>query len=586
MKARLSVVGFLLCFASCHPSPPIMESGLAGVRIESILDQHFVAERSSENLKYIAQFWRIAGGPGYDSCLSRIEAEVKSLTTASHPGDQIIGYEILEDPPTGPAWVPQDAVLSMESPEIRVLHSYASTPVMLCQNSFPCDLSAPVVYIPGGNSDEQYSQTDVRGRIVLCDAPAASAYRIAYDRGAAGLLSTHMPSYNKPQQHPDIIAESALPYDDQRKPFAINISPRIAAELKRLLISQPVDLRVQVKTSFVERPLRILAAEIRGNVKPDERIVLVAHLDHYKPGANDNASGSAALLEILRSIVTSIGDGTLIPPARTVTFLWVDEYRGTGSWMKRDPERVKNVLAAFVLDMVGGDPEKTGGSFRVERMPDPSTIWFRPPEQHSGWGTGTWDKRNLFGSFLNDYYLSIIAQRSNREGWKTTSNVWEGGSDHDPFLWRKIPAVLSWHFPDFAYHSSMDQVSNISAREMKNAGVSIGTAAFQLSMGSEDIARSILQTVSVASKKRLELLKAQLKDEIEETQSQGQQAFEAAKRQEKDILETWAAWYDQALESVLRVPAQTPSHAFEVEVQRERDELQKSVVTTKAIFGL
>ena len=44
----------------------------------------------------------------------------------------------------------------------------------------------------------------------------------------------------------------------------------------------------------------------------------------------------------------------------------------------------------------------------------------------------------------------------------------------------------------------MDQVGNISAREMKNAGVSIGTAAFQLSMGSEGIARSILQTVSVA----------------------------------------------------------------------------------------
>ena len=105
-------------------------------------------------------------------------------------------------------------------------------------------------------------------------------------------------------------------------------------------------------------------------------------------------------------------------------------------------------------------------------------------------------------------------------------------------------------------------------------------------MGSEDIVRSILQTVSVASKKRLELLKAQLKEEIEESQSQGQQAFEAAKRQEKDILETWATWYDQALESVLRVPAQTPSHAFEVEVQRERDALQKSVLTTEAIFGL
>lgn len=72
----------------------------------------------------------------------------------------------------------------------------------------------------------------------------------------------------------------------------------------------------------------------------------------------------------------------------------------------------------------------------------------------------------------------------------------------------------------------MDQVSNVCAREMKNAGVSIGTAAFQLSMGSEGSARSILQTVSVAWKKRLELGKTQLKEELEETQSQGSQAFE------------------------------------------------------------
>jgi hypothetical protein len=158
VKARLAVVGFLLCFASCHPSPPIRESEPASARIESILDQYFVAELSYENLKYVTQFWRIAGGPGYDSCLSRIEAEVKSLTTASHPGDQIISYEILEDPPTGQVWVPEDAVLSMESPEIRVLQSYASTPVMLSQNSFPRDLTAPAVYVPGGNSDEQYSQ--------------------------------------------------------------------------------------------------------------------------------------------------------------------------------------------------------------------------------------------------------------------------------------------------------------------------------------------------------------------------------------------------------------------------------------------
>jgi len=341
-----------------------------------------------------------------------------------------------------------------------------------------------------------------------------------------------------------------------------------------------------VKTSFTDGPVKTLQAEIPGISAPDERVVIAAHLDHYKPGANDNASGAATLLEILRSLASSIQKGEIPLPSRTLTFLWVDEYRGTSAWMKRNSENLDKVLAAFVLDMVGGDPAKTGGQFRVERMPDPGTVWLRAPDRHSGWGSGSWDKSKLFGSFLNDYYLAIVESRAKSTGWKTTENVWEGGSDHDPFLWKGIPAVLSWHFPDYAYHTSMDGVENISLREIANAGTTIGRAAYQLALGSEDVARMALQSVDTAWAKRLEIIKLLTKMELADVQAAEARAREAVLQLEKQILEAWGLWYDQAFESVLRIPVIQPSPQLVIEVRTRREKNQRELSDQKAALGL
>ena len=584
--ARVAGVAFLFLLASCSRFIPFGTTDQTPAGIQSSLEGQYSAERAMEDLRYFAQHWRIPGGPEYNACLSRIESDLRPWTTTSIDEHPLVRLQILEDSSSRKVWVPEDAELSMESPEVQVLHTYTATPVMLCENSFPADITAPLVYVPGGNYEDHYSQFEVNGRIVLCDAAASRSCRIAMSRGAAGVVSCYVPPYNRPAEHPDIIAESGIPYDFQRKPFAINISPRTADELKRRLRVGQIVVRIKVKTSFIDAPIRILQAEIPGKTRPEERVVLVTHLDHYKPGANDNASGSATLLEILRSTAASIQRRDIPPPARTMTFLWVDEYRGTGSWIKRNSGKLEKILAAFVLDMVGGDPEKTGGQFRVERMPDPGTVWMRPPDRHSGWGTGSWDKSKLFGSFLNDYYLSLVGSRSSSTGWKVTDNVWEGGSDHDPFLWRKVPAVLSWHFPDFAYHSSMDGIGNISLKELSHAGITIGRAAYQLALGTDDVARMALQSVDTAWSKRLETIKVLTTMEMGEIQSADASSREAVKQHEKQILDAWAVWYDEALESVLRISADQPSPDLVNEVRLRRDTLHNQVTSLKAALGL
>jgi aminopeptidase YwaD len=560
-------------------------SGTTALRFDSFL----FGTQALDDARYFTQFWRIGGGPGFDSCVSYISRRLQlagfSRGLPREP-NSIGSMMVQEDPSSGPVWIPENAVLSLTNPLARVLHSYAQTPVLLCHNSFPQDLTAELVNLNGGSRAAEYENVDVKNKIVLCDVPPGPVFRQAIQHGARGVISSYVPPYNAPEKFPTNISEGSIPYDVQARSFGLKISLATAGELRRMLMNTKVSVRVQVQSSFAATPTKTLIAEIPGNTRPDQRIVLVAHLDHYRPGANDNASGSATLLEIARGIASGIQTGTLQPPGRTLTFLWVDEYRGTGFWMKRNELILKDVQAAFVLDMVGGNPATTGGMFRVERMPDPGVVWTRPPDQHSGWGAGQWPKEKLRGNYLNAFYLSIIRDRSEATGWKTTQNVWEGGSDHDPFLQRGIPAVLSWHFPDYGYHASMDSITNISPVEMQNAGVSIATASYLLASGDATIAERALSDVKAACDDRLTLLEGIARKELASARSKSTDALVSAISQEREIIDAWGRWYEEALRSVLSLPVSAPSDRLRATIVDEVRRLNQRVHAMEQVLGL
>jgi len=109
-----------------------------------------------------------------------------------------------------------------------------------------------------------------------------------------------------------------------------------------------------------------------------EEIVLIAHLCHPAPGANDNASGSATLAEIACQINTMVTNGLIPPPQRTIRFLWVPEFSGTVPWLKLyDKQRDKRTIhAALNLDMVGESPARIGTPLTIygQSMSTPSLL--------------------------------------------------------------------------------------------------------------------------------------------------------------------------------------------------------------------
>jgi aminopeptidase YwaD len=328
-----------------------------------------------------------------------------------------------------------------------------------------------------------------------------------------------------------VLQWGAIPYADDRQSFGFKATPRAARRLRERLAAGPVHVHVEVDTVFHRRPVRTLVAEFPGAVLPDERIVLVAHVQ--EPGANDNASGCGTLAAVALAIQRAIRDGQIPPPARTLTLLWGDENRASDAWIAEDKARASRVVAMMSLDMTGEDTAKTGGTFLIEKGPDPTAFWQRPSDPHTEWGASEVDRSLLRGSFLNDLHLAVALRRARDTGWVVRTNPYEGGSDHTSFAKIGVPALLSWHFTDRYYHTNLDTIDKVSAKEMGHVAALIATtAAFLATADASDVA----PLTRLLERARDERLTAERRDSAP-----------------AEVMEAWKVWYDEAVASLARL---------------------------------
>ena len=107
-----------------------------------------------------------------------------------------------------------------------------------------------------------------------------------------------------------------------------------------------------------------IIVEVKGAGKPDEIIVVAAHYDTARntPGANDNASGVAALLELARLMKDR-------NPGRTLRLIAVvneeppyfqTDRMGSSIYAKQAKERGENIVAMLSLETIGYYSDKPG----------------------------------------------------------------------------------------------------------------------------------------------------------------------------------------------------------------------------------
>src|SRR6185295_6817738 len=169
----------------------------------------------------------------------------------------------------------------------------------------------------------------------------------------------------------DLIRWGHLDARGRRNAFAIMISLREARALQqRLRRGETITLHAVVRARNDDAmPYETLIATIPGTNAAAGEIVFSCHLDHEKPGANDNASGCAANLEIARTLKRLIDTKRIPPPSRTIRFIWPSEMTGTIAYLAKYPELAARIRAAVHLDMVGADPFITKSVLHVTRSP-------------------------------------------------------------------------------------------------------------------------------------------------------------------------------------------------------------------------
>ena len=123
--------------------------------------------------------------------------------------------------------------------------------------------------------------------------------------------------------------------------------------LWRLLDSGPVQAEVNIGGSFSGKPAEVYntVAEIPGNEKPDEVVIIGAHLDSWDlaTGATDNGTGSTAVLEAARALKKSG-----VKPKRTIRFvLFTGEEQGLNgskAYVAKHQDELKKISAVLVHD--------------------------------------------------------------------------------------------------------------------------------------------------------------------------------------------------------------------------------------------
>jgi hypothetical protein len=384
------------------------------------------------------------------------------------------------------AWTPQSAQIVLLAPKSArtVLHSFAGPAdrdrVVLPAGAPSCDVEGDVVFA---------AQQLEKGQILVTDQPLKSVLAIAQQRGAAAVFSASLESYNRDptgrERHLDAIQYQSVPHGTTM-PVA-QISPRSMAVIKQAQGSMPgVRLAFKARVAWSDRPLRTLVATIAGRRRAEQAVALAAHVQ--EPGACDNASGVGGMTEAAVCLAESIRGGRLPRPERTLVFLWGNEMDQTRIWLEKTDHKV---VAGIAIDMIGESATQTGAIALLERSPDPGALSPLAPDVHTTWGAGEVDEQTIVPNGLAVIARCALADVARLEKrWSTAEHPWEGGSDHDVFLERGVPAILFWHFPDFAYHTSLDRLEHVDPTEVRRMSVAALATALSLTSPSDgDLSR-------------------------------------------------------------------------------------------------
>ena len=452
---------------------------------------------AKRNLEFISRQHRMRASKGFRTAAEFVAAQARlygleEVTVHEFPAD---GHTMYGTQRARLGWDPEFAELwevrvdgGRTIPVARVA-SFEDTPVILAEDSDSADVTGELVDVGAGTSERDYAGKNVRGNLVLTSAPPGEVAPLAIDKfGAKGMVSAaqnQVTAWWKEDEN--LIRWGHLDSFETRHTFAIMVSLKQArAFQERLAAGEHVTLHAVVRASRHAATYNPVTALIPGTDLRGEEIVLSCHLDHQRPGANDNASGCATILEVARTLSTLIANGKIARPSRSIRFVWPCEVECTMALFQSEPAMRARFKAVIHMDMVGGGPV-TKAIFHVTRGPLSLPTFVN-------------DVGQTFGTFVNEesqaYAMGtggkypFVSGEGGKEPLEADLAEFTMGSDHELYAESSygIPAIYLNDWPDRYIHTNFDTPANIDATKLQRAAfIGAASALFLANLKSSNV---------------------------------------------------------------------------------------------------
>ena len=440
----------------------------------------YLGQRAKDDVGVISRYHRLQASPGYRAAATYVFGELQNAGLEAVMETYPANYQTkFWTSSSFQEWDCTSATLDLIEPadEARRLADYDELKLSIIQRSAPFEGEAEVVLLEDGLKEADYEGVDLTGKVVLTNGAAERVRQLAVEQyGAAGIIFDGMndaPPVREAVDLPDARQYTSFwwsGFPEEKQCFGFVLSPRQGIHLRRLIrrrqaAGEPaVKVRARVDARFYDGDMEVVIGQIRG--QSEETVIVVSHLCHPQPSANDNGSGVAANLEAARTLQRLIASGELPQPRRNIRFLWMPEMTGSFAYLERHKEEIHNMVAGLNLDMVGEDQSQTGSVLLLERPPE--VVASFAPALLERLRAMVYDDVKSYGGSGN-YSLHRYA-----------TTAFSGGSDHyvfsDPTVGVPMPMLIQW--PDKFYHTSADTLDKVSAESLARVGTVAAAYAY------------------------------------------------------------------------------------------------------------
>jgi hypothetical protein len=449
-------------------------------------------EAAKRNLDTITLQHRMRASSQFEQATQHILSQLRNygledVELLEYPAD---GKTMFGTQKSRPVWDVRSAELweMADGKRVRRLGDWDSVPLTLAQDSLSGEATTTLVDIGAGTLSADYAGKEISGKLVLTSSqPENVVERAVGELGAAGIIS-YAPNQRSAWWKEDdrLVRWGHLDSFPETESFGFMISLGEARSLQaRLASGEEIQLYARVDASHQSGSYGFATAAIRGTAKADEDIHFTCHLDHPRPGANDNASGCVSILETARTLNALVKEGILPRPARTIRFLWPAEIEGSIMYLVRHPD-VTRIKANIHMDMVGGGPV-TKSIFRISGGPISVPSFIADLGHEIGHFMNEQTEAFTSGSTVD---FPLNAPEGGKEPLMALMEGLDMGSDHDVFFegsWR-IPGLYLHDWPDRYIHTNYDLAANIDPTKLKRAAfIGAVSAWFLANMSDDDV---------------------------------------------------------------------------------------------------